>query len=78
MELSEYKVGDRVDVYLFREKRPATVTSVSDEGVEVVIDNPIKLSTVNWRDDFITYIDPAIYLERFLIKYAGLIDKIKE
>ena len=77
MNLSEYKVGDKVDVFLYAEKRHATVINVSDEGVEVEIDSPMHLMFLEY-DDYVSYLDPETYMKRFLIRYAGIIDKIKE
>ena len=77
MNLSEYKVGDKVDVFIYGNKRPATVTKVSDEGVEVELDSSLPFSKMEYSD-FVSYLDPPSCLKRFLIKYAGIIDKIKE
>ena len=77
MTLSEYKVGDRVDIFVWEKKRPATVTKVSDEGVEVELDSSLPFSRMEYSD-FISYLDPPSCFKRFLIKYAGIIDKIKE
>lgn len=77
MELSEYKIGDRVDIYVYGEKRPATVINVSDESVEVELDNPMYLRKIN-QVDFTVYLEPETYMKRFLVKYSGIIDRIKE
>lgn len=77
MNLSEYKVGDKVDIYVYAEKRPAVVTNVSDEGVEVEIESPMHLMFVEYND-YVSYLDPETYMKRFLIRYAGIIEKIKE
>ena len=76
MNLCEYKVGDRVDIYVYAEKRPAVVTNVSDEGVEVLLDSPMYLNTIEYND-YVSYLDPPTFLKRFLIRYAGIINKIK-
>ena len=76
MKLNEYKIGDRVDIYIYGEKRPATVTNVSDEDVEVELDNPMYFTKIV-NIDFTVYLDPGTYMKRFLIKYSGIIDRIK-
>lgn len=76
MKLNEYKIGDRVDIYVYVEKRPATVINVSDEGVEVELDNPMYLTKID-NVDFIVYLEPETYMKRFLVKYSGIIDRIK-
>ena len=75
MNLCEYKVGDKVDVFLYEKKRSATVTKVSDEGVEVKLDKPIFIKFVEGRD-FKAYLDPETYMKRFLIKDKGIMDKL--
>jgi hypothetical protein len=77
MKLSEYKIGDMVDIYIYGEKRPATVINVLDKGVEVELDNPMYFTKID-NGDFIVYLDPETYLKRFLVKYSGIIDRIKE
>lgn len=77
MKLSEYKIGDRVDIYVYGEKRPATVINVLDKGVEVELDNPMYLTEID-NGDFIVYLDPETYMKRFLVKYSGIINRIKE
>ena len=77
MKLNEYKIGDRVDIYVWGKKRPATVTNVSDEDVEVELDNPMYFTKIN-QIDFTVYLEPETYMKRFLVKYSGIIDRIKE
>jgi hypothetical protein len=53
------------------------VINVSDKGVEVELDNPMYLPKIN-KIDFTVYLEPETYMKRFLIKYSGIIDRIKE
>ena len=76
MKLNEYKAGDKVTVFVLGEKRPAKVLDASDEGVEVELDKPCSLNMLEF-DDYNIYLDPATYMKRFLIKYEGIIDRIK-
>lgn len=77
MKLNDYKVGDKVTVFVLGEKRPAKVLDVSDEGVEVELDNPCCLKKFEYYD-YNTYLDPATYMKRFLIKHAGYINIMEE
>lgn len=78
MKLSEYKIGDRVTVDVFwGVERQATVTNVSEESVEVELDNPMHITRID-AIDFIVYLEPETYMKRFLVKYSGIIDRIKE
>ena len=75
MELSDYKIGDRVNVYVYRMGKTATVTNVSEECVEVKLDNPLFIKFVD-GSDFYAYLDPETYMKRFLIKDKRIIDKL--
>lgn len=76
MKLNEYRTGDKVTVSVLGEERPAKVLDVSDEGVEVELNKSFYLESLTF-EDYIVYLDPATYMKRFLIKYEGIIDRIK-
>ena len=76
MKLNDYKVGDKVTVFVLGKKKPAKVLNVSDEGVEVELYNPYSIKKCVFND-YIVYLDSVTYIKRFLIKYKGIIDIIK-
>ena len=77
MKENKYEIGDRVTVYVWGDDRHATVTNISDDGIEVELDKPFNIDYVS-KNEYTAYSDSTAYFKRFLIKSEYLIDKIKE